>query len=166
MPYFCVSCNLSQGQEVVHREGLLWESIRASMAIRELLVDGGAINNFPIDVMRDICERGTVIGIDASPACCKLEEYDFGPSISGYQVLWKRLNPFAAPMQVPSVLSILARTLDVNGMYRTAAIRHLADLVVSLPLEEFGILEFESYERIVEIGYDTTRECLKKWNQV
>ena len=63
----------------------------------ELLVDGGAINNFPIDVMRDICERGTVIGIDASPARCKLEEYDFGPSISGWQVLWKRLNPLLLP---------------------------------------------------------------------
>ena len=175
LPYFCVSCSLSQGKEIVHREGLLWESIRASMAIpgifapvlhsSELLVDGGAVNNFPIDVMRDICERGTVIGIDASPSCCKVEEYDFGPSISGWQVLWRRLNPFAPPMRVPSVLSILVRTLDVNGMYRTAAIRHLADLVVPLPLEEFGILEFESYERIVEIGYNTTREYLAEWNR-
>jgi len=173
LPYFCVSCNLSQGGEVVHRQGLLWEAIRASMAIpgvfapvlrdNELLVDGGAVNNFPIDVMRDICEKGTVIGIDASPARCRLEEYDFGPSISGWQVLWRRLNPFAAPMQVPSVLSILTRTLDVNGMYRTGAIRHLADLVVQLPLEEFGILEFESYERIVEIGYNTTRKHLEEW---
>ena len=66
-------------------------------------------------------------------------------------------------MQVPSVLSILTRTLDVNGMYRTGAIRHLADLVVQLPLEEFGILEFESYERIVEIGYNTTRKYLEEW---
>ena len=67
MPYFCISCNLSQGQEVVHRDGLLWEAIRASMAIpgifapvlhnSELLVDGGATNNFPIDVMRAIYER-------------------------------------------------------------------------------------------------------------
>jgi predicted acylesterase/phospholipase RssA len=131
----------------------------------ELLIDGGAINNFPIDVMRGICENGTVIGIDASPACCKLEEYDFGPSISGWQVLWRRLNPIATPMQVPTVLSILTRTLDVNGMYRTGAIRHLADLVVQLPLEEFGILEFEAYERIVKIGYDTTRECLEDWGR-
>jgi predicted acylesterase/phospholipase RssA/CRP-like cAMP-binding protein len=173
LPYFCVSCNLSRGAEVVHRQGLLWESMRASMAIPgvfapllqsgDLLVDGGAINNFPIDVMRDICGTGTVIGIDASPADCKLEEYDFGPSISGWQVLRKRLNPFGEPMQVPSVLSILVRTLDVNGMYRTAAIRHLADLVVALPVEEFGILEFESYERIVDIGYTATRRALEEW---
>ena len=68
-------------------------------------------------------------------------------------------------MQVPSVLSILVRTLDVNGMYRTAAIRHLADLIVPLPVEEFGILEFESYERIVDIGYTATRQALEEWRQ-
>ena len=159
----------------MHRQGLLWESIRASTAIPgvfapllqsgDLLVDGGAINNFPIDVMREICDRGTVIGIDASPADCKLEEYDFGPSISGWEVLRKRLNPFGDPMQVPSVLSILVRTLDVNGMYRTVAIRHLADLIVPLPVEEFGILEFESYESIVDIGYTATRQALEEWRQ-
>ena len=97
MPYFCISCNLSQGQEVVHRNGLPQEAIRASMAIpgifapvlhnSELLVDGGSINNFPIDVMRAIYERETVIGIDASPEGCKVEKYDIGPGISGWQVL-------------------------------------------------------------------------------
>jgi NTE family protein/lysophospholipid hydrolase len=33
LPLFCVSCNLSQGQEVLHQTGLLWSAIRASLAI-------------------------------------------------------------------------------------------------------------------------------------
>jgi NTE family protein len=72
-PFFCLSTNLSSGRAVVHREGPLWRALRASAAIPgvlppvieagEVLVDGGVINNLPIDVMRGL-GRGPVIAVD------------------------------------------------------------------------------------------------------
>jgi predicted acylesterase/phospholipase RssA len=172
-PFFCVSCNLSQGTQVVHQAGAVWQCIRASLAIPgvfapilqegDLLVDGGAINNFPIDVMRGLCQGGTVIGIDANPAQGKEESYEFGPSVSGWQVLWSRLNPFIPRLQVPSILGYLVRATQVNSRYRLAATRHLADLVVPLPVEAFGTLDFGSYEATIELGYNTTRQVLEGW---
>ena len=72
---FCLLTNLSSGRAVVHREGPLWRALRASAAIPgvlpplieagEALVDGGVINNLPVDVVRGLgC--GPVIAVDVA----------------------------------------------------------------------------------------------------
>ena len=62
--YFCNTTNLSKGQSSVHEQGTLWALVRASMTIvgmlppvyykGDLLVDGGYMNNIPVDVMRSM----------------------------------------------------------------------------------------------------------------
>ena len=62
LPFFCVSSNLTTGRIAVHQQGPLWRWLRASVAIPgvlppvfqggEVFVDGGAMNNLPVDVMR------------------------------------------------------------------------------------------------------------------
>jgi predicted acylesterase/phospholipase RssA len=175
LPYFCVSCSLSEGRQVVHRSGALWEGMRASMAIPgvfapvtedgSLLVDGGAINNFPIDVMRADCKEGVVIGSNASLAPHKVERYDFGPSLSGWHVLWSRLYPLTPPMRVPSILTNLMLTLEANSAFRVAAIRDLADLIIDLPVGSFGTLDFGSYKEIIDVGYTATCQRLEEWRE-
>jgi predicted acylesterase/phospholipase RssA/CRP-like cAMP-binding protein len=178
-PFFCVSCNLSRSEQVVHRAGPVWQCIRASLAIPgvfapllqdgNLLVDGGMINNLPIDVMRALCPGGTVIGVDvgaastASPAQGKEEAYKFGPSVSGWRVLWSRVNPLIPRIRVPSILGSLMHATQVNSCSRLAATQHLADLVVSLPVESFGMLDFAAHEAIIERGYQATRQALEGW---
>lgn len=59
-----MTTNLSRGEPSVHQEGLLWKLVRASMTIvglvppvymeGELLIDGGYLNNMPVDVMRGL----------------------------------------------------------------------------------------------------------------
>ncbi|MBL0039882.1 MAG: patatin-like phospholipase family protein [Xanthomonadales bacterium] len=73
LPFFCVSANLTKGDAHVHRDGTLWQSLRASVAIPGLLppvfrggqvfVDGGVVNNLPVDLMR-AQHRGEVIAVD------------------------------------------------------------------------------------------------------
>src|SRR5271170_7988844 len=74
LPFFCVSANLTAGRILEHRDGPLAEALRASVAIPgvmppvyrgdEVLVDGAAINNLPVDVMQRHAP-GLVIGVDA-----------------------------------------------------------------------------------------------------
>lgn len=64
LPFFCVSTNLSKSQVQVHQLGCLWQLVRASMTIvgmvppvireGEMLVDGGYLNNLPVDVMHTL----------------------------------------------------------------------------------------------------------------
>jgi NTE family protein len=60
--FYCITADLVSGQELVHRRGPVWMNVGASMSIpgfappvrvgEQVLVDGGVLNNFPIDVMK------------------------------------------------------------------------------------------------------------------
>ena len=74
-PYFCVSSDLTTGRDYVHRSGLLWRALRASVACRAFCrrspkagicwSDGGVMNNLPVDVMAAEA-RGPIIAVDVS----------------------------------------------------------------------------------------------------
>ena len=75
IPYACVATDMVSGEEVVFRSGNLAQAIRASMAIPGVfspvrigdmvLVDGGMLNNFPVDVCRAM-GADIVIGVRVS----------------------------------------------------------------------------------------------------
>lgn len=72
IPFACVSADSRSGREIVFRNGILPEAIRSSMAIpglfapvekdSMLLIDGGIVNNYPVDVVREM-GADIVIGI-------------------------------------------------------------------------------------------------------
>jgi len=76
IPFACVAADSRSGKEFVFREGILSEAMRASMAIpgvfspvekdSMLLIDGGIINNFPVDVVREM-GADIVIGVIFPP---------------------------------------------------------------------------------------------------
>lgn len=73
IPFACVAYDLISGKEVVMRDGNLAQAIRASMSIpgafatverdNHMLIDGGIINNYPVDVIREMGAE-IVIGVD------------------------------------------------------------------------------------------------------
>lgn len=73
LPFACVSQDVASGAEQVHMEGILPLAIRSSMSLPgifapmaiedKLLVDGGIINNYPVDVARRM-GADIVIGVD------------------------------------------------------------------------------------------------------
>jgi len=75
IPFACVAYDLETGDEIVMREGNLATAIRASMSIpgafatvqidEHILVDGGVINNYPVDVVK-MMGADLVIGVDVS----------------------------------------------------------------------------------------------------
>lgn len=76
IPFGCISADVRTGEEIAMRKGNLAEAIRASMAIpgmftpveKEgmLLIDGGVINNYPVDLVRSM-GADIVIGVIFSP---------------------------------------------------------------------------------------------------
>jgi predicted acylesterase/phospholipase RssA/CRP-like cAMP-binding protein len=165
--YFCLSTNLSKAEPVIHRTGSLWQGVRASIAIPgifapllqegDLLVDGGVMNNFPVDVMRQSCEGGFVIGVNASPKREKVRSYVFGPGVSGWQLIWSWINPFAPKVRAPSILSSLIRATEASSVYRNTFLQREADLLISPAVGEYGSLAFGEYESIIEQGYQAAK---------
>jgi predicted acylesterase/phospholipase RssA len=173
-PFFCVSSNLSRAEPVLHQTGLLWKSVRASLAIPgifspilhggDVLVDGGAINNFPVDVMHGLSDGGTVIGVNVSPPVDKAEAYEFGSSISGWLVLWNRLRR-SQRVQVPTIGASLVRSLEISSVHQIKAQQRYVDVLIQPDVRRFGLLDFGSYESIAQAGYQAARERLVRWQE-
>ena len=173
-PFLCVSANLTRAEPVIHEDGPLWEAVRASSAIpgvftplvrdRDLLVDGGVMNNFPVDLMRERVGPGIVIGSNAYAQNTRPERYDLGTSVSGWKVLRQKILPIGPKKRYPSMLATLMRATSLSSKHLGEAAFALADLTIRYPTEEFGTLDFDRYDDLITIGYHVAREVLDGWS--
>jgi NTE family protein len=149
-PFFCVSANLTTGRAQEHRHGRLADALRASVAIPgvmppvirdgEVLVDGAAINNLPVDIMQSHAP-GLVIGCDVGADRLALGR-------TGKQ----RLN----------IVQILMHTGMINSAASAKAQRELADVLLKPPLANVDLLNWQAFDRAIQAGYDYARIALEE----
>jgi len=166
LPFFCVSSNLTTGRLAVHRSGLLWRWLRASVAIPGVLppifhqgdvhVDGGAMNNLPVDIMREV-GRGPVIGVDVGADRAFTADFD-DVDVPG---LWKAMAWFRSKKKRVNIFQILWRAGMVNSAAATMAHREQTDLLLQPPLETIDMLNWQAFDRAIEAGYRYTTERLR-----
>ncbi len=171
---FFVSANLTTASVAVHRRGSLRRALRASTAIPgvcppvlmdgNLLVDGGVLKNMPTDIMRDMGDGGPVVGVDVSAKADFEAAYHFGDSLSARQLLWSRINPFAREKLVaPNIVSVLLRSQEVGSVLNQNEQVRAATLYLNPPVARFGVFDQESFDELVEIGYEYTRDRVAEW---
>lgn len=168
IPFYCVSSNLTSGAAVVHEHGGLWQALRASVAIPgllppvfdggQVLVDGGVINNLPLDVMRSRI-RGPVIGADIAGEHALDAQVDETYSPGAF-TMWRQR--WLGQAQRPGIARILLRAGMVNSAATAAANLAASDLVLKPPVNEIDLLDWSQFERAVEIGYRYTKERLAR----
>jgi NTE family protein len=168
LPYFCISTNLTRGTLQEHNSGPLWLALRASIAIPgilppvfhrgEVFVDGGVINNLPVDVMRKNLS-GRIIGVDiAGDYAIKtsVEEADLPP-------VWRMaIDWFKGIRPRPNILQILLRSGMVNSASAAEQNRRSSDCLIQPPVEQLELLDWQSFDRAIEIGYSHTRNLIEK----
>jgi predicted acylesterase/phospholipase RssA len=115
--------------------------------------------------MREDCEGGTVIAVNANPAKDRPRAWDFGPSISGWQVLWSRLNPFAKRMRVPTLFETVTRATVMNSRSRLRSVMDLADLMIEPDTSQFASMDWSAYRPIAEQGYQAARKQIAAWKK-
>ena len=175
-PFFCVSTNLSTATPVIHDRGSLWRAVRSSIALpgiftpilndkNEVLVDGGVMNNFPLDIMASRAKFGLLIGSNVSPRREEPSPYQLGESLSGWEVLRSRVNPFSKPLRVPTLPGIMLRTVEVNSLYHRREAERFADILIEPNTRGFNFLDFAAYEALERIGYETGRAALAAWQR-
>jgi NTE family protein/lysophospholipid hydrolase len=173
--FHCVSSNLTHAGAFVHDRGDLWKSIRASCSIpgifppvkfgEQILIDGGIVDNLPIATMRERCERGTVIAVDVAGSEAPEAVEEFGDIDMTWKTIGDRLNPFTESKPAPHILYVLQRTAMINSSRnaQTALSSNQADLLLTPPLEEFGLLDWSAHDALYEAGYRYAAEALSQW---
>lgn len=148
-PMFCVTADLVSSRLVVHREGPVVEAVGASMSIpglappqprgAGLLVDGGVLNNLPVDLMD--AEEGPVVAVDV------IRRMD-APGEDGAE----------APL--PSILETLSRATVLGSVERAEANRALADVVVTPDVQHIGLREFRRLDDAIAAGREAAARVL------
>jgi len=169
IPYFCVSGDLTAACLTIHERGELWRAIRASVSVpgvlppavdrKHLAVDGGILNNLPVDIMRDRAV-GMVIAVDLSVA--KEYELDYREIPSPLQILRSRL-PFTRKLQVPGIVTLMMKSTVVASAVHSRSVRNDANFLFHPPVGRFGLLAMSDFEEIVEAGYQHACERLRDW---
>ncbi|RLA21138.1 MAG: hypothetical protein DRQ61_04660 [Gammaproteobacteria bacterium] len=175
IPFFCVSTNLTRAEQVIHYRGSLAEALRSSMSLPammppviksgDLLVDGGVLNNLPIDVMNDLYSGGKIIAVDISPKIDLASNESHFMSGSGLKLLLAHLNPFRRKAYIPSIFDIISRSITlaaVNKSMRTDE-QNLASLYLLLSVESVGTLEYDRLKQIAELGYTSSINQVTQW---
>jgi predicted acylesterase/phospholipase RssA/CRP-like cAMP-binding protein len=174
LPYFCISTNLNRSELKVHSAGLLAQAVTASSRAPgvfpplvidgELHVDGGVINNVPVDVMRDFAGVGIVIGVDVSPPKDLSEVTNYGDEVSGWQAVWNRFNPNRKKrIYRPSMLFVFRRLIEFSGISYRRQKAEMADVCISPDVARFKRDDFHSAADLAEAGYRAALEVLTKW---
>jgi NTE family protein len=163
--FFCVSVNLSSGEAMTHKEGLLWRALRASVAIPgvvppmvaggELFVDGGIMNNFPTQLMSSLL-RGPVVGVEVATDYKLEAQVD---DIEQKSLLWLLRR---GRKETPNIVRILMRSVTINGDLERAANRVAADVLIQPQLGSIDFLSFREFDRAVELGYQAAAGAVEQ----
>ena len=148
--FFTVSADLLASRTVVHRRGLVLEAVGASMSIPglvpplsrpgRLLVDGGVLNNLPVDVMA-ADDEGPIVAVDVIR---RLDELDA-----------------AVAPPLPSITETLSRATVLGSVERAERNRKLATLVVTPDVQHVALREFSALDQAADVGYEAMRAALE-----
>jgi predicted acylesterase/phospholipase RssA/CRP-like cAMP-binding protein len=167
--FFCVACNLTRGEAVIHRAGRFHDAVEASSALPivnapvldkgEMIVDGALINNLPADVMKSLC-GGTVIAVDVSPrrdlrAATGEKDLKSNPRIV-------RAGPPSAATGLPSVSSIVMRTVMLNTVLSVEAMKKYIDVHLKPPVEHIEMFDWMAIDDVAETGYRYTADMISR----
>lgn len=140
IPYACVATNIVTGKPKVFRSGIFPLAMRASMAIpgvfspvrmgNEVLVDGGMMNNFPVDVCREM-GADIVIGVEVN---------------EGMKGDPDKLN------SLPELLDQLMSIVTSGELVKN---RELCDIYIHPSVKGYGTMSFDktSIDSLIQRGY-------------
>lgn len=144
---FVAATDLIKGESVIFSKGTLFEAVIASASVPivfepvksggRLLVDGGILNNFPIEPLTKICN--IIIGSYVNKVENGIDS----------NTLLKTVN----------ILDRCFHLAIANSVYSKV---NKCDVFIEVPLHEFDMYDVKEADRIFEIGYKTALQYKEK----
>ena len=136
IPFFCIATNIETGKAVMLDKGNLSQAVMASSALPSLfqpviiddqvLIDGGVVNNYPIDELR---KKGMdiIIGVDVQDGLMDRKQLTSAPDVL---------------LQINNFRTINDMKLKVDK----------TDIYIKPDIENFSVVSFSELNNIVETG--------------
>lgn len=144
IPFVCVATDVETGEEVVLKDGYLPEAIMASGTLpslfepaklkNKILVDGGVVNNYPIEKVRTM-GADVVIGVDVQHELLDRE------SLSSATEILLQINNYR------TVADMVEKSKATN-------------IYIKPDIEQYSVLDFDKGEAIVKTGETAARKSI------
>lgn len=170
IPLFCISCSLDTGATNVHELGYLPDALRASAAMpgiippavinRRLAIDGGVVNNLPVNIMQGK-PVGRIVAVNLSSR--EPVEVDYDEMPSPWQIFRGRHLPFTRRYRVPGLSTIILKSSILGTQKQVSEQARQADVLLNPPVRKFSLTGVKSFDKIVEAGYECAMSELSAW---
>lgn len=173
-PFFCVAANLTQEKLEVFDKGPLWLALRCSISIPgifppiynelgDTIVDGGILNNMPVDIMREMMGQGQILAINSSIQNKLRPRFITDTSFISWKYLFKKFNPFSKQNDVPdNIFNTILLSMHLSANQKEKLMGNQADYFLELDTKKFNLLEFYRLNEIIDWSYKDSTEKLKK----
>lgn len=141
IPFLCIATDVNNGKPTILRNGDLGEAIRASMTIPlyfkpieingNLLFDGGIVNNFPHDILKEVHKPDLIIGHKVADDKINAETDDVMQQLSN--LIMRPTNFEIAPED---------------------------GILLETKFENVSLLDFNKIDKILEAGIQTAEQML------
>jgi predicted acylesterase/phospholipase RssA len=167
---YCVSTNYSSATVMVHDTGLARLQVEASIAIpgvfppvvidRNLYVDGGVMDNLPIEAMYKYPVK-QVIAVALSSQ--ENHTVDLEEIPTSWQMFYNKITK-KKRFGLPNMASMLINSLTLNSRQKQETTKSQVAMYLELDLRKYGFLDWTKWEELIEIGYQQTKVYLKEKN--
>ena len=137
IPFRCIGTNIATGEQMIFKRGILAEAIRSSMSIPSVLtpyeieneyyVDGGLVNNFPTDVVKEM-GADIIIGVDVGAVLYKKDE-------------------------IKTIMQILDQTASFYNSRVSEKNKKLCDVYIRPDVADISAMEFYKAAELIDKGY-------------
>jgi NTE family protein len=141
IPFACVATDLVNNKQHIFRDGPLATALRSTMSLPgvftpvrangTVFVDGGLLDNIPVDVAKDMGAEVT-IGVHLATKPLAANE-----PISSFGVLGQSISTVIAANEIRSM--------------------ELADILIRVPLENYTGMDYKMGAEIIKLGYEAAQ---------
>ncbi|MBE7440448.1 MAG: cyclic nucleotide-binding domain-containing protein [Spirochaetales bacterium] len=182
IPFYSVATNLTHSREEIFDQGPIWKAVRASTSLPgivppffdrgQLFVDGGLLNNVPVDIMQ-AKGAGCIIAADVSGTRA-YRDADYGKFVGQdcfeespplWQIIKNKLQPKKDRIAIPALPGVLLRSTIVGSAGKVERARELATIYARLPVDRFSLLDWEAFEELFALGYAFGCENAPIWQE-
>lgn len=165
--FLCIASNLTEKSKVTFRSGSLAKSIRASIALpgvfppavhgNSLLLDGGLLENLPVDTLAEY-PVGKIIAVTVH----EKKNYKLGYTSvpDSWELIKQKFKKRKDRLKVPSISTIMMESIVLSSYSKYNNSLQRADLHIQPPLGKIGMMDWDAFEKLVEIGKKHTLEIL------
>lgn len=171
IPYCAVATDWLNGEEVVFREGSLFDAIRASISLPlyyepvrrdgRILIDGGVINPIPLNRV-ERHEGDLLVGVDVSGHNYK-KQWERQQRLAEKHKADRSLKAQILDKLLPDNLdfnyyTVLSRTSSLMIRQNSILMERLMkpDILIDIQMSSYGGFDYDKSERIVTLGKKKT----------